>query len=218
MDEVSHDGGEGRTLYQDAQLLILCPTTLPQIENHNFILGKRKPRVWKQDRNTSFFSQMWLPFLVSIMDGFTPFSCYYFLPAVALSRSSSFNYITLSTKWLWVGLWSIHITHLSHGLAGSHLFHFATLTPYEAHSYVEVQWHAGHSLLSHCRLFVVIACNILFIDMKRHLEPNYIVGNCISLNRCRIIKAKFSVYLQKLMGLLKCLTSTFSRQFLWLWR
>lgn len=106
MDEVSHDGGEsweGRTLYQDAQLLILCPTSLPQIENHNFILGKRKPWVWKQDRNTSFFSQMWLPFLVSLMDGFTPFFCYYFLPAVTLSRSSGFNYITLSTKWLWRG-------------------------------------------------------------------------------------------------------------------
>lgn len=83
--------------------------------------------------------------------------------------------------------------------------------------YVEVQCHADHSLLLHCRIFNVIACNTLFIDMKRHLEPNYIVGNCISLNRCRIIKKKFSVYLQKLMELLNCLISTFPVQLLWLW-
>lgn len=115
-------------------------------------------------------------------------------------------------------LWSIYIASLSLRLAVSHFYSFrCPHTIWSALHMLRCSDIQATACFLHCRFFNVIACNTLFIDMKRHLEPNYIVGNYISLNRCRIIKKKFSEYLQKLMELLKCLISTFLKQLFWLW-
>lgn len=82
------------------------------------------------------------------------------------------------------------------GQLGGKAFSFTWPPPHHTKyiPYTEVQEPVGYSLLLHCRLFNAIACNTLFIDMKKHLKPNYIAGNGISLNRCRAVRKKFGVY------------------------